>query len=411
MTPLKKHIVLITTWFPPIQGVAVNRMAAFAKYLDKTKFDISVLTLRENDAIEQEEMFGCKVIRLANDRFLKLPKFNSTDKKIKHYLKVAWKLTLLKTQKDIYSSWRKNVITELNQLHKIQRIHLVISSFSPETAHVVACEFCEENSTVRWIADMRDEMSQNPSISTSDKNKYLKIENRINKLADAVTTISQPHVQLFRETTMTNIRYVEEIRNGFDHDIVPTPNKFNDVFTIVYSGIFYGAHKPDIFFAAMEELEKENKLPSSWKIIFVGTSQSISIPERLKKNCEFVERVPQEKSVEYMMNADANLFMIPKLPRRGVYTGKLFDYLSVRKPIIAIVDKQDVAAELILQLNAGFVASNDNVEEVKEAVLNIYDVWNKKQNMKMDDEGIALLHSKFQVQKLNKLIEDLLNGN
>lgn len=411
MTSTKKHIVLITTWFPPIQGVAVNRMVAFAKYLDKSKFDVTVLTLHQKAALEQEEMFGCKIIRLANNRFFKLPQFSSADKKIKHYLKVAWKLSLLKTQKDVYSSWRKKVIVELNQLHKKQRVHLVISSFSPETAHVIACEFCEENSTVRWIADMRDEMSQNPAISFQNKRKYLKIENQINKLADAITTVSQPHVKLFRETTMPSIKHIEEIRNGFDHDLKTLEYTFNSVFTITYCGIFYGKHKPEIFFDAISELMDEKKFLQDWKVVFVGTSRSIKIPEKLKKKIFFVDRVDQSKSIEYMQQSDANLFILPDSSRVGVYTGKLFDYLSVRKPILAIVNKEDVAAKLILELNAGVVASNDDVVEVKEAILKVYNLWNEKKKMEMDEVGIAQLHRKFQVEKLSKLIELLVNEN
>ena len=35
MKTSKKHIVLVTTWFPPRNSVAVNRMWAFANILTK----------------------------------------------------------------------------------------------------------------------------------------------------------------------------------------------------------------------------------------------------------------------------------------------------------------------------------------------------------------------------------------
>ena len=109
MTSTKKHIVLITTWFPPIQGVAVNRMWAFAKYLDKSKFDVTVLTLLEKNGMPQEVLDGCEIRRFPNNRLIQLPNFKSSDKKFRHYFKVALKLVLLKTQKDIYQSWRKTI--------------------------------------------------------------------------------------------------------------------------------------------------------------------------------------------------------------------------------------------------------------------------------------------------------------
>ena len=48
-----------------------------------------------------------------------------------------------------------------------------------------------------------------------------------------------------------------------------------------------------------------------------------------------------------MNEMDANIMLHPRGERKGVYSGKLFDYISAQKPIIACVDKNDVAAELI----------------------------------------------------------------
>jgi len=407
----KKHIVLITTWFPPIQGVAVNRMIAFAKYLDKKKFDVTVFTLLEKGGLAAEEMAGCSVKRFPNNRFFKLPTFESSDKKFRHYFKVVWKLFLLKTQKDIYKSWRKNVLSALNNLHLVKKIDVVISSFSPEAAHVVAYDFCKNNPSIKWIADMRDEMSQNPSISESEKKKYILIENCISKRIDALTTVSQPLVEIFRNTTMGSVKIIEEIRNGYDHDLLLPEYKHNLVFTITYCGIFYGANKPDIFFSAISDLVNEGKLTKEWQILFVGTSHNIRVPEKLKDNVKFIDRVSQEKSIEYMINSDVNLFLLPKSPRKGVYTGKLFDYLSVRKPILAIVNKEDVAAQLIIDLNAGFVASNEDVHDVKRMILKGYDLWCNNEKMQMDENGITQLHRKFQIQRLNLLIDKLLNAH
>lgn len=380
-------------------------MSAFAKYLYKDKFDMTVLTLEAQNAAPEEILFNCDVKRLPNKRFLKLPVFKSSDKKLLHYLKVGWKIILSKLHSDIYKSWRKEVVSELNQLHDKKKIDLVISSFSPEAAHIAACEFCEKKPSVKWIADMRDEMSQNPTISNHDKQKYIKIENRISKRVNAVTTVSQPLVDLFRNTTMSNVQFIEEIRNGFDHEILIAETKANPVFTFVYCGTFYGLHKPDLFFEAIIELEKENKILKDWRIIFVGTSQSIYIPETLKKNVSFIDRVSQQESLQYMMMADANLFMIGKSERVGVFTGKLFDYLSVGKPVLAIVNTEDVAAKLIIELNAGFVASNQNIVEVKEAIL---ETLSKKQ-LTIDKNAVLKLHRSFQVEKLNLLIDKILN--
>lgn len=409
MITAKKQVVLITTWFPPTIGVAVNRMAAFAKYLDKTKFDVTVITLGDLQSPIQEQLFDSKIIRLQNKRWFKLPIFNATDKKFKHTFKVIWKLILLKTQGDIYKSWRQEVINKLTELNQNVTIDMVISSFSPEAAHSAAYQFCSMHPNVKWIADMRDEMSQNPLISKHEKRKFLILEKKISQRVNAVTTVSAPLVNVFKTTTMEHVERVVEIRNGFDHEFEIIPPKFNSVFTMVYCGSFYGTHKPDLFFDALVDLSGQKALPSNWKLVLVGTSQSISVPVELIKHVEFVDKVSQEKSIEYMRNADATLFLLGKSKRVGVYSGKLFDYLSVQKPVLAIADKNDVAAQLVNQLNAGFVASNDNKNEIKAAFIKTLNLWQNKEQLSIDYKGIEKLHRKYQVEKLNQLIEDLIN--
>ena len=50
----KPHIVLITTWFPPQKGVAVNRMYAFAKYLENFNYKVSVITITTGNEKEDD---------------------------------------------------------------------------------------------------------------------------------------------------------------------------------------------------------------------------------------------------------------------------------------------------------------------------------------------------------------------
>ena len=46
-----KKIALITTWYPPINGIAVNRMNAFANYLSE-RFEVEVFCLgKQNETI------------------------------------------------------------------------------------------------------------------------------------------------------------------------------------------------------------------------------------------------------------------------------------------------------------------------------------------------------------------------
>ncbi len=411
MRHAKKNIVLITTWFPPAIGVAVNRMSAFAKYLDHEKFELSVLTLGGADSKIEEDYFNAKVRRFSNPQILKSPKFNSGDSRIKHKLKTAWNILVLKSNSDVYKGWRKKVEHELDRMNSIRKIDLIISSFSPESAHLAALNFCKKNTNVKWIADMRDEMSQNPTISVKLKKHLLRIESEISTFASCITTVSQPLVELFRTTTCKSVSEIVEIRNGFDHDIPLLEQPFNDVMTFTYCGKFYGAYKPDLFFKALVRIFEDGKLPEKIKLVFVGCSKNFDIPQIFEKFVTFEKQTTPELSIDFMAKADVNLLLIPADGRTGVYTGKLFDYVSVNVPVFAILDLNDVAAELLNQTGHGYLASNNDFESVVSKLQEVIDDWKQKKRIKIDKDRVNKAHRKYQVEKLNKIIHNLLNEN
>ena len=110
-----------------------------------------------------------------------------------------------------------------------------------------------------------------------------------------------------------------------------------------------------------------------------------------------------------MSESDINLLILPNNGRKGVFTGKLFDYLSVLKPILAIVDKKDVAATLINELNAGYVAEFDDIKEIEKMIILSVNNWVNKVHFDVDIDGVEKLHRKYQVKKLERLIDKILD--
>jgi len=399
------HIALVTVWYPPRISVAVNRMDAFAHYLNLNGFKVSVITLKENfDALNYELKDGISVYRLSNQVFLKRPKFYAGEAKWKHLIKVGWNLISARLDTLPESGWMKAVSKKLSELNLERKIDLVISSFSPVESHLAVMHFLNKNKDVKWIADMRDEMSMNKLLPSLTRKKLEYYEKEIGKKADAVTSVSAPILDQFR-LLMPNVKYFEEIRNGFNHDL-KFENKFNQKFTIVYAGSFYGLIKPTTFFEGLKLALKQ--VYFDFEIYFVGTHRNFQIPQEFSNQCKFVPKVDQLKSIDYMGNADANLLILPANDRKGVYSGKLFDYLSVKKPIIAVIDPNDVAAQLIQQLNAGYVADFNNPNEIASSILAAFSLWKNKVSLDLDDEKFALLHRKHQVKKLELLIHKLL---
>jgi hypothetical protein len=108
-----------------------------------------------------------------------------------------------------------------------------------------------------------------------------------------------------------------------------------------------------------------------------------------------------------MQTMHANILIHPRTEMKGVYTGKLYDYLSVCRPVLGLVDNDDVAAELIRAMNAGYVAEFSSIEEIENEILHLFEDW-RNNNLRIPDlEKVQLLHRKEGVKKLKNLINEL----
>jgi len=399
----KVKIGLIAYWFPPENGVAVLRMNAFAKYLDKNKYDLTVFTINNGKEKLEETIDNVKVIRISNpkNKFIINEKLN--DYRFIHIFKVIWNVLLLNFIKNKHQAWL-NYLLEILKQYKFE---VLISSYAPKEAHLAGLAYKLENVDTLWIADMRDEMSKNLHLKLKVRKELSKLEYEINKYANAITSVSKPILDDFRKI-MPSVKHFAEIRNGFDHELIPTEN-YNEIFTINYAGIFYGSIKPDTFFNGLLIFLEKNKI--NIKLQFIGSNKNFNIPNQLKSKIVFLPKLENKEAVKYIINADCNLLILPKIQRKGVYSGKVFDYLSARKPIIAVVDEEDVAAELILLLNAGFVADFNDIYKIADAIEKAYFWWKDKKGLCRNALEVEQLHRKYQVEKLNTLIDNLLHEN
>ncbi len=400
----RKKIALITTWYPPNHSVATNRMEAFAQYLSED-FDLEVFTLGASRKVDDNKRTITVFYSSSNWLFEKL-RDKQTDHALFHKFKVLIRILISKIIKNPLNQWKNATVKKLIASHNKIPFDLMISSFSPQEAHLVAIEFRKHYPETLWIADMRDEMSHNSFISGDAKRQLLEVEQLVDKYAIAVTSVSDPILKYFKKE-MRNVKYFEEIRNGFNHEYrrnVENTAK-SDVFTVGYFGTFYGSIKPDIFFTALAKLvDKGQKI----KVELYGVHQNFHIPRSLQESITIHPPVDYHQAIQLMMLMDVNLLLHPTSERKGVFTGKLFDYLSVQKPIFACIDTNDVAAELINDLHAGYVMSFEDEQEIEHQLEKAISDWQNGVNMWAETEDVENLHRKKQVEKLKKLIEILL---
>jgi hypothetical protein len=401
----KINLLIISVYYPPINSIASYRIEAFAKYLDKEKFNIDIVSLNTIESPHFEEKNNLRIFRLSNNSLFKTFTFNVKSNWILHKFKVLWNL-LIELSFGKYYGWKIQAIQKVLQLQQERNYHIMLSSFAPIESHLVALFLKKKFPNIKWIADMRDEISENPLLPRVLRIKYRRYEKEIIKYCDVITAASQPFLENFKKKAFdlnrqNNIIF-EEIRNGFDFNMdIDTLNSYypNKKFTISYVGSLYGRISPQNFFKALISLEDD--ILNNIKVNFVGTTKPIKIPLKLQNVVNIIPKVPHNEAIKIMKNSDALLLIHPE---KTFYPGKLFEYLGSLRPIIALVNKEGISADLIRRANAGFIADFNNIEEIRNAIKKSYYNWKRNIMPNFNFEFIKTLHRKYQVKKLENLI-------
>ncbi|MCC6700196.1 MAG: hypothetical protein IT221_01635 [Fluviicola sp.] len=401
----KKRIAIVTNFFYPIKYIGANRMEAFAEYLSN---EFEVVVFAEHHQLKSNR-FGenVQVYYNSSSWILEVLKNKNTDNKLVHNFKTLLNIMIRKVITKPLLKWKEKTLRQLEAVHSKDPFDVIISSFPYMEAHLVSIDFCKNHPEVKWIADMRDEMSFNPNHSKAINDEMRAIEQQIDNLADAVVSVSEPILSTYK-THLKNVKIAEEIRNGFNHDlkfdvsIAKTP-----VLKLGYFGSFYGDIKPTNLFKALAELPEDFQ----FEMHIYGAFSNFTVPNEIKARVFVYPSLSYKDAISKMNTMDANVVIHPTTQRKGVYTGKLFDYISARKPILALMDESDVAAQLIHSFGCGYVCDNSAISEIKEQLLAIQQDKLNQVAKVASQENIDSLHRSRGVKALKQIIQRIFNEN
>jgi hypothetical protein len=163
MSTDKIRIALLTVWYPPKKGVAVNRMVAFVNYLAEIN-GVSVSVFTQGEGFIKPKNKSIQIYSSRPSKIHQIVQNRTTDSKLVHKIRTAIKVIYLRLFGNEYTSWKKDILNQIIHVHKEKPFDVLISSYAPEEVHEVAIQFLKLGYKVHWIADMRDEMSLNPGI-------------------------------------------------------------------------------------------------------------------------------------------------------------------------------------------------------------------------------------------------------
>lgn len=378
------RILFISYYFPPYNIIASLRVGKTAKYLRRFGHDVRVVTARNLPypadlpvEVPAEDVIATPWIDVSAPHTLAmharrhrsgvmalLDKAPATQAQYTVALRLLDAYRTLVAFPDDAIGWFPFGWSAAQRLLKQWRPDVIVASSGPPTSLLIASAL-HRRYGLPWVGELRDLWTDNHYYPYPMWRRVLEIwlERWTLRTATGLVTVSEPLAHTLR------LRYdlpTAVVLNGFEpSDYPPTrPVRSEAQLTIVYTGTIYRMHQSAApLFAALQRLGSRAERV---RVTFYSHSINGIVAIRSEAQQYGVERlldihnaIPHREALAQQRAADVLLLLLWNDPReRGVYTGKLFEYLGSRRPILGIGPADNVAADLIRERQAGIVSAD-----------------------------------------------------
>jgi glycosyltransferase involved in cell wall biosynthesis len=405
-----KKILIITYYWPPSGGAGVQRWLKFSKYLPEFGYEPVILTVDDKLAsyaqldysLLQEVDPGLSVHRtktfepynlyrrLSNKKEIPYGGF-SNQKKITLFEKLSRLIRGNLFVPDPRKGWNNYAIKKALSLIKEEKIELIVTSGPPHSTHLIGKKL-KKITGIRWIADFRDpwtdiyyykDLCHSGPAARFDR--YL--EKKILSGSDKIITVSEEVAKLLLKKIPGSPGKITVIPNGYDDtDFDKIEPIHNEAFTIAYIGTISVSYRIDQFIEAVSRLPE--KVKEQLKIRFVGNVPdeilNLFALKHLDSLVEVLGYVPHDQAIRHMKGASLLLMAIPDSPdNKGIVTGKFFEYLAAKRPVLAIGPPGGDVDSMVQKCNAGKLFAYDETDRMRSFILELFEpdrkgvIWNE----------------------------------
>ena len=429
-----KKVLIITYYWPPSGGAAVQRWLSFANKLSQKGWQVHLLTVDEkyatyqlrDESLKEQVDPNIKVhttetkepFKLFTSLFGKksIPKPAFSNESNPSLLKKTFRFIRGNFFiPDPRKGWKKFAVTKAIELIDSENIDRVITAGPPHSTHFIGKQL-KERKNIFWLVDFHDlwtdviyynQLYHLPFI----KKKDAQLERLILESADLITTVGDKYKQkLLSKSSKISVDKVEILRIGYEETLFDNvePNQQNE-FIITYTGSIADFYKPEVFIQALKNVRgKFADVPM--KLRFVGVlSEGIKkqiINAGLENVLDAIDYVPHKQSVEFLKASTALLLVNPVTKdEEMVIPGKVYEYLAAQKPIINITKRTSETAKIIEQANAGKTFDRQMQKELENYLEGLIEKWKVSKNLDLSNKQNVFKYSR---EAISSRLIDLL---
>tara|TARA_X000000950_G_scaffold289450_1_gene413634 strand:+ start:30851 stop:32011 length:1161 start_codon:yes stop_codon:yes gene_type:complete len=310
---------------------------------------------------------------------------------------------------DARKGWNYFAYREASKFLKNNAADVIITSGPPHSTHLVGLKL-QKKFNIKWLADFRDpwtEISYNSLLMRSNRSirKDKMLETQVLEKASQVLVVSEEMKRSFAN----RCNQINVLHNGYDEsDFEEQNNPQNPQFTITYTGNFKNNQNINLWW---ECLKKMNLLKKNIVFQIIGNIAPLIEESIEQKDISMVVQkvsfVPHLEAIKFMQQADLLFLPIPKVENNlGILTGKIFEYLASKTPILAMGPENGDASKILSKLHREPMIGYNDRQKLEKTLNDHYDKWYNNTDTKIKSN----LHNTFNRKNLTLKLIDIING-
>ncbi len=420
-------VLVIAYYFPPMGLSGVQRTLKFVKYMKKYNWEPTVVTTgkvayfaHDTSLLKECEETGIRIIRTdANDPNSLLSHMGTVKLPGEFFRKMLNRISQAVFIPDNKISWSKKAYKTAAELLSKEHFDVIFVTVPPFSAFKMAAEL-KKKFKIPLFVDYRDLWYDSYlSFYPTPIHKYLnkKMEYKALKTADKIVVtnrkIKELLIKVYKFLTFEDLIIIPHGYDAADFASVDPASSSNRKMVLTYSGIFYEHNTPKHFFTAFSKLKKEHPhIAGDIELHFVGHIGKTNL--KLIKNLNLQQYIVDhgylnhDEAVAKIMSSDVLWMMLGKWKHSDtILPGKLLEYVGSGKPFIACLP-DGAAKSIAASYGAAFITQPDNVEEIKNTIIKVYELYSTNKLPVPNEEFIKQYEREYLTELLTKEFQFLV---
>ncbi len=429
-----KKALIITYYWIPSGGAGVQRWVKFTKYLREFDYEPIIYTPKNPEFPSIDKSFEKDIP--TDVTVLKTPiwepynvyrnlfgKKNETINAgfISENKKQGWKDKLSIWIRgnflipDPRRFWIKPSMKFLTKYLQENPVDAIITTGPPHSMHLIGMGLKKQFPNIPWIADFRDPWTNIDFYKDLNLNRisdkiHHNQERKVIQRADSVIVVSNG---MKAEYELLKPKQIQVISNGYDEsDVQKTAVQIDQKFSISHIGTLNAARNPKTIWKVLCEIcEEIPDFKSDLQIQLIG-KVDFSVLEDIR-NLNLMDNLLK---IDYLTHSDAiakqqssqvlMLLINNSGNAKGILTGKFFEYMAAKRPILAVGPVDGDAATILTETEAGIMVDFNDEIATKEAILSYYNCY-KTNTLQVNNTSVHRFSRRSLTAELAKLISDL----